>query len=74
VLASSRCGRPKAAAQVQRSTWSCRMEHSDYLRSEAAKYRELAERTDDPVSKQEFLDLANSDEAASRIDDSLPGG
>jgi hypothetical protein len=51
------------------------MEHSDYLRSEAAKYRELAERTDDPGTKREFLDLANTcDEAASRIDDGLPGG
>jgi hypothetical protein len=41
------------------------MEYSDYLRSEAAKYRELAERTHDPVVRREFLDLAETcDESA----------
>src|SRR5262245_59739257 len=34
------------------------MDWSDYLRDEAAKYRRLAETAEDPLVKQEFLDLA----------------
>jgi hypothetical protein len=35
------------------------MEWADYLRDEAAKYRQLAEQTDDPVTKNEMLELAS---------------
>jgi hypothetical protein len=30
----------------------CSMDWPDYLRDEAAKYRQLAEQTDDPVNKK----------------------
>ncbi len=51
------------------------MEYSDYLRSVAFRYRELAESTEDPSARWELLDLAETcDEAAGRIDDNLPGG
>jgi hypothetical protein len=32
---------------------------ADYLRDKAAKYRQLAEQTDDPVIKNEMLELAS---------------
>ena len=35
------------------------MDWPDYLRDEAAKYRQLAEQTDDPVIKKEMLELAS---------------
>jgi hypothetical protein len=34
------------------------MDWGDYLRDEAAKYRQLAETAEDPLVKQELLDLA----------------
>jgi hypothetical protein len=34
------------------------MHYSDYLREQAAEYRELAARTDDPAVKEDFLDSA----------------
>jgi hypothetical protein len=47
----------------------------DYLRDEAAKYRQLAEQTDDPVIKAEMLELASvCDEVANNIEDHLTGG
>jgi hypothetical protein len=39
----------------------CSMDWSDYLRDQAAKYRQLAEQTDDPVIKNELLELAEAD-------------
>jgi len=51
------------------------MEWSDYLRDEAAKYRELAEQAYDPVIKDELLELASvCEEVANNIEDHLPGG
>jgi hypothetical protein len=51
------------------------MEWADYLRDEAAKYRQLAEQTDDPVTKNEMLELASvCEEVANNIDDHLTGG
>ena len=51
------------------------MEYDDYLREQAAKYRQLAEEADDPAIKQEFLDLAATcEEIANRIEDSLTAG
>ena len=35
------------------------MEWSDYLRDEAAKYLQAAEQADDPVIKDEMLELAS---------------
>jgi hypothetical protein len=51
------------------------MDWADYLREEAAKYRQLAETADDPVLKEELLDLAATcEEVANNIEDSTPGG
>jgi hypothetical protein len=36
-----------------------RMDWDDYLRDEARKYRKLAEEADDPLIKQQLLELAN---------------
>jgi hypothetical protein len=47
----------------------------DYLRYQAAKYRQLAEQTDDPVIKIEMLELATvCEEVANNIEDHLTGG
>jgi hypothetical protein len=47
----------------------------DYLRDEAAKWRRLAEQTDDPVMKDEMLELAPvCEEVASNVEDRLTGG
>ena len=43
------------------------MEWADYLRDEAAKYRRLAEQTDDPVIKNEMLELASVCEEVAMI-------
>ena len=40
------------------------MELSDYLRDQAVMYRQLAERSDDPVVKNEMLELASVCETA----------
>ena len=49
--------------------------YSDYLREQAAKYREIAEKAVDPFVKQEFLDLAEACEgAANDMDDRRASG
>ena len=49
--------------------------HSDYLREQAVKYRELAEMAEDPLVKQEFLELAEvCEEVANNIDDGRASG
>lgn len=51
------------------------MDWADYLREEAAKYRQLAETADDPVLKEELLELAATcEEVANNIEDRTPGG
>ena len=51
------------------------MELSDYLRDQAVMYRKLAEQADDPVIKNEMLELASvREEVANNIDDHLTGG
>ena len=51
------------------------MHYSDYLREQAAKYRQLAETAEDAFVKQEFLELAAvCEEVANNIDDRLPSG
>jgi hypothetical protein len=49
------------------------MDWPDYLRDQAARYRQLAEHADDPVVKNELLELA-SVEVANNIEDHLTGG
>ena len=51
------------------------MDWSDYLRDEAAKYRQLAEKAEDLSIKQELLDLAVvCEDVANSIEDRIPGG
>ena len=51
------------------------MDWADYLRDQAAKYRQLAETAEDPSIKQELLELAAiCEEAAKNIEDRMPGG
>ena len=47
----------------------------EYLRDQAAKYRQLAEKADDPVVKNELLELASvCEDVADNIEDHLTGG
>jgi hypothetical protein len=49
--------------------------YSDYLREQAAKYREMAEMAEDFLVKQEFLELADvCEEVANNIDDRRASG
>ena len=49
--------------------------YSDCLREQAIKYRELAEKAEDPLVKQEFLELAEvCEEVANNIDDRRASG
>ena len=51
------------------------MDWDDYLRQQAAMYRELAEKAEDAFIKQELLDLAVvCEEVANSIEDRLTGG
>jgi hypothetical protein len=51
------------------------MDWGDYLRDEAAKYRQLAETAEDPLVKQELLDLAAvCEDVENHIEDRLTGG
>jgi len=51
------------------------MDWDDYLRQEASMYRQLAEKTENVIGKQELLDLAAvCDEVANSIEDRLTGG
>jgi hypothetical protein len=51
------------------------MDWPDYLRDEAAKYRQLAEQADDQGVKTEMLELASvCEEVANDIEDHLTGG
>src|SRR2546426_11792281 len=51
------------------------MDWDDYLRHEAATYRQLAEKTANVFGKQELLDLAAvCEEVADSIEDRLTGG
>jgi hypothetical protein len=51
------------------------MELDDYLRDQAVNYRQLAEKAEDPHTKEELLDLAAAcEEVANNIEDRLTGG
>ena len=59
------------ASEVER----CRMHYSDYLREQAATYRQPAETAEDAVAKQELLELAAvCEEVANEIDDQRTSG
>jgi hypothetical protein len=61
--------------RAEQMRYCARMDWPDYLRDQAAKYRQLAEQTDDPVIKVELLELAAvCEEVASNIEDHLTGG
>lgn len=50
-------------------------EHSDYLRDQAIKYRELAEKDKDVLAIKEFLELANiCEDVANDMDDRRVSG
>ena len=51
------------------------MDWDDYLRQQAAMYRQLAEKTEDTLAKQELVDLAAvCEEVANNIEDRRTGG
>src|SRR5262249_29864274 len=51
------------------------MDWDDYLRHEAAMYRQLAEKSENVFGKQELLDLAAvCEEVANNVEDRLTGG
>jgi dihydroneopterin aldolase len=51
------------------------MHNSDYLREQAVKYRELAEKAEDSLEKQELRELADvCEEVANKIDDRRASG
>ena len=51
------------------------MDWDDYLRQQAVMYLQLAENTEDTVSKQELLELAAvCEEVANDIEDRQSGG
>lgn len=63
------------AARVFGCRTGCHTDWADYLRDEAAKYRQLAKAAEDLSIKQELLDLAAvCEEAADNIEDRMPGG
>jgi len=51
------------------------MDWDDYLRDEAKKYRKLADEADDPLIKQELLELADiCEKVAINIEDRMTAG
>jgi hypothetical protein len=65
--------RPEPSGEILRVMAS--MDWDDYLRHEAAMYRQLAEKSENVFGKQELLDLAVvCEEVANSIEDRLTGG
>ena len=65
----------RALAVTAQLVGLCSMDRPDHQRDDAAKYRKLAEQTDDPAIKIELLELASvCEEVASNIEDHLTGG
>ena len=65
----------RMVARVLGCRTGCDMDWADYLRDEAAKYRQLAKAAEDLSIKQELLDLAAvCEEAADNIEDRMPSG
>src|SRR5262245_8325102 len=70
-LGRTLCGRPSGRGLGAMPT----MDWDDYLRTEAAMYRQLAEEAENSFGKQELLDLAAvCEEVANSIEDRLTGG
>src|ERR1700676_5556513 len=82
-------GEPTSASRIRPSSESSTMCHHsklngtvfgihdwlNYLQDQAAKYRKLVERADDPFVKTELLALASvCEEIADNIEDHLTGG
>jgi hypothetical protein len=66
---------PSSSPAVARSGQRGRMEFDEYLRDQAAKYRQLAEKAEDSFIIKELLDLAAiCEEVANNIEDRLTGG
>jgi hypothetical protein len=65
--------RGRSAGGILRAMAS--MDWDDYLRHEAAMYRQLAEKAENVLGKEELLDLAAvCEEVADSIEDRLTGG
>ena len=63
----------KGSCQVRKG--GSEMEYSDYLREQAAEYRQLAEASGDPTERQDlFESAAICDEVADQVDDRRAGG
>src|ERR1700737_1223272 len=89
LMVSADC-EPTSASRIRRSSESSTMDchrsklngtvfglHDwpDSLRGQTAMYRKLAEQTDDPIVKNELLELASvCEEVANNIEDHLTGG
>jgi hypothetical protein len=56
-----------AFAITPNSLGVCGMDWPEYLRDQAAKYRQLAEKADDPVVKTELLEPITSSKAGGLI-------
>src|SRR3984893_17141321 len=82
-------GEPTSASRIRPSSESSTMCHHsklngtvfgihdwlNYLQDQAAKYRKLVERADDPLVKTELLALASvCDQIADNLEDHLPDG
>jgi hypothetical protein len=64
----------RAIAVTAQLAGLCSMDWPDYLRDQAAKYRQLAEQTDDAVINDELLEWASvCEEVASNIEDHVTG-
>ena len=51
------------------------MDWDEYFRQQATMYRQLAQKTEDALNKQELLDLAAvCEEVANNIEDRRPSG
>jgi hypothetical protein len=57
---------PLAFAITTQLMGLCGMDWPDYLRDQAAMYRQFAEQADDPVVKNELLELASVCEEVAR--------
>src|SRR5262245_10337209 len=70
-LGRTLCGRPSGRGLEAMPS----MDWDDYLRTEAAMYRQLAQEAENSSGKQELLDLAAvCEEVANSIEDRLTGG
>jgi hypothetical protein len=75
INAQTSCGRIRILSRAFSTGSSRSMDWPDYLRDQAIMYRQQAEQTDDPIVKNELLELASvCEEVANNIEDHLTGG